>query len=89
MDSIAAQTGREVGLMCDPSQLVPSSDRWIAHVGALVFGKGATPEEALSDLLRQTHVLRQLTNARRPAELARLAQVWEASHDGVQPSRLA
>ncbi len=51
MEKIAAQTRREVALMCDAPLWANTPDRWIAHAGARVFGKGATAEEALTDLL--------------------------------------
>ncbi len=57
MERLAGVAGREVSLICDPSHLVPHSDRWIAHVGARIFGKGATAREALRDLLRQSDIL--------------------------------
>ncbi len=53
MQRLAALVGCEVGLMCDPSPLVPMSDRWIAHMGGRLFGKGGTAEEAVKDLLRE------------------------------------
>ena len=53
MERIAAHTGLEVNLMCDAPLWAEAPDRWIAHVGGRVFGKGPTGEAALEDLLNE------------------------------------
>ena len=53
MEQIAEQTRREVALVCDSPRWADAPDRWIAHSGATVFGKGVTAGEALEDLLRE------------------------------------
>ena len=53
MEQIAAHTRLEVNLMCDAPLWAGCPDRWIAHVGGRVFGKGLTGEAALEDLLNE------------------------------------
>lgn len=66
MERIATLTGREVFLMCDAPKWGDGSDRWIAHVAALAYGKGATPMQALACLSRDLIHQKWL----RPEELA-------------------